>query len=193
MGTQTNMNIRNISNISNISIGTKLGFGFAVIVMSLIGLFNAALSMVSLNQSLTRTTEEEWVKRELAQAVSRGARDIAVRNLDLLIATSAERRADIQQHIDANKANITKALNRLDTLVRLPEDKAALAKTKEARARYVESLGHIAALVEKGDRAEAARIMNDETLVVLDAFLNAVAQLATLHIELPATNCRATA
>lgn len=166
------------------NIGTKLGVGFGIVLLSMISIAtSAALSLSSTSQSFARTTQAEWQKLGLAQAIVSGARDNAVRNMDLLGATSAEQRADILRRIDTNKANISAALNRLDTLVHLPEDKAALAKTKQARARYMESLSRVAALIEQGDRAEAVRVMNGEMLVVLDAFVNAAGELATPQIE----------
>ena len=170
---------------NTLKVGTKLALGFGLVLLMLIGVVASGMaSMNSMNAAMVRVTEQDWVKLELANAVSAGARDNARRNMELFIATDAAHRARIQEHVEANKGRITEALDKLDKLLYRPEGKTLLAKIGQTRAAYVQSFTGVAKAVGDGQRDDAMRTMNTQTLPALDAFMGAVAELTTFQKSL---------
>ena len=168
--------------MNNMKVGTKLALAFGLVLALMAGIIATTLGgLGSVTQAMARVTEQDWVKLELANAVSSGARDNARRNMELFIAADPVQRARIHEQIEANKARITEALDKLDKLVHRAEGRAAMGKIRQARAVYVQSFTAAAKALEEGRRDEGMRIMNAQTLPALDAFMAAVQELSAFQ------------
>ena len=172
------MNLR----LADLRIGTRLGLCFALLLAAMAALILVAQQQFGhadlLNKQLI---EEDWVKAEATQIISATTRANARRTMELLIVTDPARVAKIKERIEFNKKTISDAIATLERLVSLPEGKAALADLKAARARYVASFSQVVQMVDQGQREEATRRVDDETLPLLDAMQKPVDQLTALQ------------
>lgn len=102
----------------NLKIGARLGFGFGTILI-MMGIV-AAIGLMRLGEMWNITSQivsEEWVKVELANAVDRGVRANARRNLELLITTDANEMAKIREAMNRNRDAISNALDKLEPML----------------------------------------------------------------------------
>jgi methyl-accepting chemotaxis protein len=121
-----------------------------------------------------RLIGQDWVKVELANAIDRGARNNARRSLELLITTDAKDIERINERIEANKKDVTDAMDRLEPMLYAEEGRQAFRRIKETRESYVASFVKVAALLEEGKRDEAIRVEHAEMAPALDALMAAV-------------------
>ncbi|MBI5258046.1 MAG: MCP four helix bundle domain-containing protein [Burkholderiales bacterium] len=169
----------------SLSIGRRLALGFGLLLLMLCAAsLTAWLQFGSVRESNRRTVDVDWVKAELAGVVNATTRANARRNMELLITSDAAQVARIDAAIEANKQAISQALERLRTLIHLPEGKARLALVVERRTAYVASFTRVRQLVAAGRRDEAAQLMLAETLPALDALQEPIAALTQLQKDI---------
>ncbi len=169
-------------NLKNWKIGTRLGLGFGLLILMLVGSIAVALLRLSQVGTVnTRIIEKDWVKAEAANTINATTRANARRTMELIIVGDVAQLATIKQRIAENRQVIDVALETLDKNVYLPEGRALLAQIKEARGKYVASFNKVARLLEESNKDEAVRIMNTETLPLLDAMQGPINQLNTLQ------------
>ncbi|MBI2746546.1 MAG: MCP four helix bundle domain-containing protein [Burkholderiales bacterium] len=169
-------------NIANLKIGTRLGLGFGLLIVMLLAVILLALWRFSqVGEVNSRIIEKDWVKAEAANVINATTRANARRTMELIIVDDVSQLARIKERIAENKKTIDVALETLDQLIYLPEGKALLTRLKETRSQYVASFGKVARLMEEGNREEATRVMNTETLPLLDALQAPINQLTDLQ------------
>ncbi|MGE5490209.1 MAG: methyl-accepting chemotaxis protein [Actinomycetota bacterium] len=167
---------------SNLKVGTKLGLGFGIVVLFIVGMAAAAMSSTAgLGDALRKIVDQDLLKFELASEISARARTNAYLSMELVIAEGPEQRRRILDGIGENRKVISDDLEKLDKLVYRPEGKALLARIKEQRAAYVDSFSLVARLVEEGRRDEAVRTMNGQTLGALGKTLDTIGELIQLQ------------
>ncbi|KRH98582.1 methyl-accepting chemotaxis protein [Curvibacter sp. PAE-UM] len=168
--------------IANLKIGTRLGLGFGLLIVMLLAVILLALLRFSqIGEVNSRIIEKDWVKAEAANVINATTRANARRTMELIIVNDVSQLARIKERIAENKRTIDVALETLDRLIYLPEGRALLARLKETRGQYVASFGKVARLMEEGNREEATRLMNTETLPLLDALQAPIDQLTELQ------------
>jgi methyl-accepting chemotaxis protein len=169
-------------NFKDWKIGTRLGLGFGLLILMLLGAIAAAmLRFAQVGEINTRIIEKEWVKADAANLINATTRANARRTMELIIVADVAQLATIKERIAQNKKAIDEALQTLDQLIYLPEGKALLADLKERRGKYVQSFSKVARLMEEGNKDEATRIMNAETLPLLDALQDPINRLTDLQ------------
>ena len=169
-------------NLKDWKIGTRLSLGFGLLILMLLACVIIAMMRFSqVSDVNTRIIEKDWVKAEAANAVNATTRANARRTMELIIVGDVAQLATIKERIAENKKIIDDALATLDKLVYLPEGKALLADLKERRGKYVQSFSKVAKLMEDGNKEEATRVMNTETLPALDALQDPINKLTDLQ------------
>jgi len=164
------------------TLGVRLGLGFGTVLTLMVVIIVVAISRLeNLNAGTEKIVREDWAKAELAMTVDTYARANARRTMELFIAPDKESAARIKERIDSNKKIIATSLDKLDTLVKLSEGKALMSKIKESRAAYVVSFTKLQQLLEAGKRDEAVRLLNAETLPLLDTLQRNVQDLVDLQ------------
>jgi methyl-accepting chemotaxis protein len=124
----------------NLKIGTRLGLGFGLLILMIVGAnVSALLRLNQLGEINTRIIEKDWVKAEMGSVINATTRANARRTMELLIVTDPARAAAIGESINANKKTIDEAMAKLEELIYLPKGKALLAEIKEKRGAYVAS------------------------------------------------------
>ena len=172
-------------NFKDWKIGTRLGLGFGLLIlMLLVAVILALLRLTEVEAINTRIIEKEWVKAEAANTINATTRANARRTMELIIVGDVAQLATIKERIAENKKTIDVALETLDRLIYLPEGKALLAELKERRGKYVASFSKVAKLMEEANKDEATRVMNSETLPLLDALQDPINKLTDLQKQL---------
>jgi methyl-accepting chemotaxis protein len=168
--------------MTNVTVATRLatGFGLVLLMMTII-IVIGLMRLTGIGEINSKVIDKDWLKADAANTINATTRANALRSFELLIATDKTEAARIQEHIEANKKKISKALDTLDQLVYVPEGKASLAKIKEARVNYVASFTKVSKLVEAGQRDEAINTMRSETLPALYALQDLIAVFGDLQ------------
>jgi methyl-accepting chemotaxis protein len=162
-------------------VGTRLAAGFGVVLLTMALLAAVGIgSLERLGSMNAALLEQDWMRADAAGTINVMTRENARQTMQLFIVPEQERPA-ILARIDANKKLITATLDRLDRLTDRPEAKAMLAGIRAARTQYVASFTEVQALLDRGLRAEAAALMNGETLGRLDALVDKVRDFSDLQ------------
>jgi methyl-accepting chemotaxis protein len=169
-------------------VSTRLSVGFGlVLLMMVIMLIVALIQFVSIKEINNKMVETDWIKAEAANSVNILTRANARNTLELLIATDSTRLISINQRIDKNKKTITEAINTLEKLTDLPEEKELLAKIKEMRGQYVSSFSKVTKLNDEGKKDDAIQLMNKETLPLLDTLQQPISALTEIQKKIVAS------
>jgi len=173
--------------IGDLKIGTRLGAGFGLLIVTLLCVVTVGVQrFTEVGEVNNRIIEKDWVKADAAHTINATTRANARRTMELLIASDPEQVKRVKAAIETNKKTIDEALKTLDQLIYLPEGRALLARLGEARIKYVKSFSQVARLVDEGQKEEATRILNSETLPALDALqepINALTELQKKLVE----------
>ncbi|WP_426145315.1 methyl-accepting chemotaxis protein [Polaromonas sp. DSR2-3-2] len=157
-------------NIANMKIGTRLGAGFALVLVMMVALIMVVLaSLSSIGGSTRQIIEKEWVKADSAHIINATMRANARRTMELFFVQDAAQASMINQRIETNKKSINDAVQVLEALMYTAEGRALLADFKEKRARYVQSFGKVSKLLAEENKAEATKVLTGETLPTLDS------------------------
>ena len=168
--------------LKRLSLGVRLALGFGMLLSLLVMIVAVAITrMEQMNEGTERIVAQDWVKAELAMTIDSHARDNARRTMELFLAADQEHTARIKAHMEANKNIISAALDKLDTLLYLPEGKAMMLKIREVRSAYVASFTRVARLLEEGQQEDATQLLNAETMAILDEFQARIDSLVKLQ------------
>jgi len=175
----------------NWAIGARLGSGFGlvfVLMLGLLGVGGAGFRAVSVLS--TMLFEVDSVTASLTNRIDLTTRDNARLSLELLIVKDAARLNKINEQIDGNKKTITDALLKLKALETEPANVAEFARLTEARVAYVTSFTQVRKLAAEGRLEEASVLMESETLGRLEALQDPISALSVKHQETTTNEAR---
>jgi methyl-accepting chemotaxis protein len=171
--------------LNKFRLGTRLGLGFAAVLALMV--LAVATAVISLNQAdaaSKRTLEVDWVNADATASLTATTRANARRTMELFFAQEPAQVEQIHQRIAANKKKVTDSLETLERLAYTAEGKALIAKVKEARAVYVSAFTKVDQLLGAGQREEATRVLQAETLPAIDVLQQQVDALSALQKQL---------
>ena len=169
-------------NFGDLKISVRLGAGFGILMaLMMVAILVSIVRLTSIGNANDHIIESDLVSATAAHAIDESAREDARRTLALFILPDKEARAKSYERIDANKKVIDAALETLNKLVSMPEEKALLEKVQAARVTYSTSFLKVAELVEADSRDEASTMMNAETFPALDALLDNIKALVEMQ------------
>lgn len=140
----------------NMKIGTRLGFGFGLVVVLLVVVAVLGITQLqNLNKSVELMTSDRYPK---AKFTSRAVADIlqigvAMRNIALM-----KNSDDIQKQIETIKGfrvSIKGSLDNVEKLLSTEEGKKLFAITLEARSKYIEGQDNYIQLIKDGKKDDA--------------------------------------
>jgi len=167
--------------IENLRIRTRLGVGFGLVaVLSASLAVVGTLRLEGLAEASRQVAEDEWGRAGAAAAVAAAAQADARKATARLLAANA-----VQPEQGAGASDVGKAMDEaLGVLARqaaAEEDKAALARLRDAQAKYAAAAARTAALLGQGGRDEAARAFSVDALPALDAIQEQTTALAARY------------
>ena len=170
----------------DLKIGVRMGLGFGLLIVMLLGMMLVSVLRLQEISALTdHIVENDWVKAEAANVINATTRANGRRTMELVLANDPVHVAGVKAAIELNKKTIGLALETLDHIIDLPEERLLITQLKEARAKYVQSFSRVTQLVGEGQRDQAIALLNAQTLPALDALqvpINALTDLQKQNV-----------
>lgn len=141
--------------LSNLKVGTRLRLGFALLLTTcaIVG-FVGWSRLHQLEDSLKNLAMRQWKAAHAALVIDVHQRDNYGQSGALLVADE-DAVQGILDEIRKNKEIVTSAFEQLDGLVVDPQGRELLDGMSQARKKYLEEIGRIAADVQAGHRDKA--------------------------------------
>ncbi len=170
----------------DLKIGVRMGLGFGLLIVMLLGMMLVSVLRLQEISALTgHIVDNDWAKAEAANVINATTRANGRRTMELVLANDPVHVAGVKAAIELNKKTIGLALETLDHIIDLPEERLLLTQLKEARANYVQSFSRVTQLVGEGQRDQAIALLNAQTLPALDALqvpINALTDLQKQNV-----------
>lgn len=170
----------------DLKIGVRMGLGFGLLIVMLLGMMLVSVLRLQEISALTgHIVDNDWAKAEAANVINATTRTNGRRTMELVLANDPVHVAGVKAAIELNKKTIGLALETLDHIIDLPEERLLLTQLKEARANYVQSFSRVTQLVGEGQRDQAIALLNAQTLPALDALqvpINALTDLQKQNV-----------
>lgn len=144
------------------------------------------LHFEQISQKNTQLLERDWQKSEAAHSLDAQIRKTGIMLMEMLIASEALQTDAILPRMQGSETAMRQSLA---ALVRNPvgnNEQDLLSSINEASSRYTRSYEHARQLISQGKKDEATRLINYETLPLLDAVQEPLLSL----IELQQKNLR---
>jgi methyl-accepting chemotaxis protein len=171
-------------NISNLRVGTRLGIGFAVLLVACLSVGGIGwYRLAQLDKVVGRITTENWEKARLTMEMEIRTRDNAFKTGRVLMAgNDTDAVKVLQDEMAANTQLNTAAMEQLDKLLIRDEARALLAQAAEARERYVASRAQVTRLAaDPNTQAQALSLFRTETAGLLEQYMTPFRQLTELE------------
>ncbi|MDM0122613.1 methyl-accepting chemotaxis protein [Variovorax arabinosiphilus] len=174
-------------NLRDLKIGTRLGGGFAVMLLLMVLI--AGVGMVRLNavaDSTARMVEEALVKERLANQWANLLGPSIVHSFGMAKATDPENEAYFKKSLTAGVASINPVQQQMEKLLTAPEERQLFLAVADARKRVLEHLAGINQLKAAGDREGAAKLADTQyqaALVVYQKAVQAIADAQRVQID----------
>jgi methyl-accepting chemotaxis protein len=166
-------------NLKNLKIGTRLGFGFAVVLLLMATI--AATGMLRLGK-VGKATEDlmqnALVKERLANQWSNLLGPAIVNSFAMVKATDPKVAAYFEKGRADKSALINPVQKKLEELLTSPEEKKLYANVADPRAVVLQTIGQINKLKLEGKNEEAMEMADNKFAPALVVYEEAVAKLA---------------
>jgi methyl-accepting chemotaxis protein len=169
---------------SDFKVGTRLSFGFAVLLLITIAVGGLGLMRLSqLDSMVDRITDVDWDKARLAMETETRNRDSAAKFARLLMIDAASDTAKVlKEKIHTNSEANGAALKELAPLMVSSEEKAILAEASEARETYNASRAQVIKLAaDPKTHAEALELYNGTTADLMEPYIAALQKLTEMQ------------
>ncbi|SDM70887.1 methyl-accepting chemotaxis protein, partial [Oryzisolibacter propanilivorax] len=167
---------------SRIKVSTRLGLGFAVVIVA--GIAVAALGGVQLNRvqhSTQLLVQDRLVKIEQVTRIQNNVNHIAraVRNIALLY--DEDPREEQMKRLEAAHKDNQELYRQLSASITTPEGQALLQQLDQARTVYNESIEKAANLGMAGQGSMAAHVLMSETPPLQARYFSSLEELTALQ------------
>jgi len=160
----------------NMRIGLRLASGFGVVFLTMLIIVIVGLSQFADVHEITeRIISVDWQKAALANELIVLAKDNARASMELFLLTDKAQISRVLERIESNKNAVSANLSKIEEITYKAEGKALLAKVKEKQGPYAASFTRASQLLLQGNnREEATRVLMNETMPNLDAYIGAI-------------------
>ncbi|WP_423681122.1 MCP four helix bundle domain-containing protein [Undibacterium sp. WLHG33] len=144
----------------NMKVGTRLGIGFGVVVMLLIGMTLFGINrMSSLNDGTSLLVNDRYPKVVLANEILDGINFNALAMRNLLITEDPEKIKAALNEIKSNVTRVGEKIAQLDKTISTEKGKQVFNDVKEARSKYVVTQNEYLKLIDEGKKQEAGEYL----------------------------------
>lgn len=165
-------------NVNNLSIRTRLGLAFGIIILLMIALIAFSITQLQrIGQLDNEIVEVDMAKLEAARTLEINTRANAARIMSLFITEDPDQVTEVNNRIKGNTDNITKAMATLNAMVDSEHGKALLGAVKAASDQFNESFDTVATQLARHDRETAILVMNSKTTPDLEQLQTAIKAL----------------
>ncbi|SEF26915.1 methyl-accepting chemotaxis protein [Variovorax sp. NFACC27] len=170
--------------LKDLKIGTRLGLGFAVmlLLMALIA-GTGVLRLTNVGNATDEMVSQAMVKERLASEWLSNLRSNTVANFAMVKTTDPEIAAYFSKIQTAGSARISPAQKKLESMLSTPEEKELYARISSSRAVVLETVGVLNKLKDSGQLAEANKLVDTRFSEALAVYGGAVEALANHQRE----------
>jgi methyl-accepting chemotaxis protein len=171
--------------LSHLTVGTRLLFGFAVMVLLMIGIIAFSSSqLATLNDEIGVIASDRVPKLQMSHrwisSVLQSARHM--RNV-FLLPTPKEIRDEIEG-LRQTKQERKEYMEQLEKVMAAGDERTAVEHVVEVRAKYIPDEDHFIELIDKGEFPEAKELMLERARPEQLAYVDALYQLIDLESRL---------
>ena len=161
-----------IMNIATQKIGARLGFTFALVLVSLLVVALVGITNMSeMNQNTKALVNTDVVKMRLAYQALDNARASMARVSGMIASTNDADASVAKDRLEATTKKFDEALATLEPMLSTSEGKTTFAKIRESRNQYVSSYTKVVALMAEGNREQASTMAYGGTYKALLALV----------------------
>lgn len=165
----------------NMKVGTRLGIGFGIVVMLLIGMTLFGIyRMSSLNDGTSLLVNDRYPKVVLANEILDGINFNALAMRNLLITEDPEKIKAALSEIKSNVARVGEKIAQLDKTISTEKGKQVFSDVKEARSKYVVTQTEFLKLISEGKKQEASEYLLSSVVQAQTAYFSQVQNLIAL-------------
>ncbi len=166
----------------NVKIGVRLGLGFALVLVILLGTLGvSAWRMAQLNTEVRLIVDDRFPKADLANAIINGVYENALAVRELISSNSQEEVKNIQERMAEGSKEITDNYEKFTALVNNDDERLMLDSALEARKDYVAKRKEIMDAYSAGRKAEALKVMQEEMNPLRDTYIASVRELSSFQ------------
>jgi len=165
----------------NMKVGTRLGIGFGIVVMLLIGMTLFGVNrMSSLNDGTSLLVNDRYPKVVLANEILDGINFNALAMRNLLITEDPEKIKAALSEIKSNVTRVGEKIAQLDKTISTEKGKQVFNEVKEARSKYVVTQNEYLKLISEGKKQEAGEYLLSSVVQAQTAYFSQVQNLIAL-------------
>ena len=154
--------------LNNLKIGTRLGLGFGVLLLLIVGLSVMGIySSGSINEKLDRIVKVNYEKIKQANDVKSAVETIIVSIESMVIAESREARLSDKKVIDEHRAEYKKALETLEKLENTDKGKALIETAKATLGTVRNANNEVIELAMANRPADAGKVFNKDVIPLI--------------------------
>ena len=169
----------------NFRIGTRLGFGFAVVLLfSLVVALVAYNRLNLLNAEIDNMVKDKFPKVEVANDIVDNVNVVAraLRNIALL--SNPDEQAKEKERLLAARKEVGQGVDSLEKSITSPRGKELLEKMKEARTPFVAAQNKFLEMVASGQQEAAVKFLLSDGRKFQAAFIASIEAVVTFQGEL---------
>ncbi len=152
-----------MSVLTNMKIGKRLGLGFGIMVLMLLGMMTAAIwGLASLDDSMGQISREAHVSR-LAAAVDSDVRDINTRMATLIMFQDKAKKEEVLRGLQTLRERYKKRVDELKSLTKTDTGREKLANLEQTIANGRDTNNKATELSMAGKNDEALKVMAEGT------------------------------
>lgn len=165
----------------NMKVGTRLGIGFGIVVMLLIGMTLFGINrMSSLNDGTSLLVNDRYPKVVLANEILDGINFNALAMRNLLITEDPEKIKAALSEIKSNVSRVGEKIAQLDKTISTEKGKQVFNDVKEARSKYVVTQNEFLKLIGEGKKQEAGEYLLSSVVQAQTGYFSQVQNLIAL-------------
>ncbi|MBU3898582.1 MAG: MCP four helix bundle domain-containing protein [Gammaproteobacteria bacterium] len=170
---------------ANMKVGVKLGLGFGVTLLLLVVIAVISITRLgALNSEIENMVNDKYPKTIEAIDIVRAINQVAQINRNLLlISDQDETQKQIARQVDQRKI-ISDKVDKLDKSITSDQGKKLLGDMKDTRTKFVTELEKFLAMVQRGEREPALKLLYGEMRPVTENYLGAIRKLIDYQEEL---------
>ncbi|SDY93411.1 methyl-accepting chemotaxis protein [Variovorax sp. YR634] len=166
-------------NLKNLKIGTRLGLGFAVVLLLMLVIAATGMQrLASVGKATEDMMQNALVKERLANQWSNLLGPAIVNSFAMVKATDPKAVAYFEKGRADKSALINPVQKKLEELLTSPEEKKLYAGVADARGVVLATIGKINKLKTEGKNEEAMEMADNQFAPALTVYEEAVAKLA---------------
>jgi methyl-accepting chemotaxis protein len=168
--------------LSNMRIGTRLAFGFAIVLgLSILITIIAIINLNAVSDAAEKMLDEPIKKERLASDWSRNI-DVAVNRTSAIAkSTDATLAPFFAKKADATTKSTSEIVKKLEPLLGSEKEKQAFAKAMDVRKTYLSSRDKVIKLKEEGKLEESNALLDSTYIPASEAYQGTVAEFLDMQ------------